>query len=127
MTEAPVQVLHPPKADKPYHRFVIPKSAVEKSILWRGKDSDLIFGLREPTGAEAMAMASDGGSVIQNVPKFVVQIGDQLVTDYTRAQVWYETILTAKAKSLVNAAFVRLIVPTDEEGESLLGSQTPVG
>lgn len=123
-----VQEPQPPIIEgKPYHRFEIPKSVVANSLHWKGQDSDLIFGMREPTGGDAHRLAADKTNFEEAVPGFIVQIGDVPVSDYTQAKVWYKTVLTPKAQNLVTQAFLRMVIPSDDEGESLLASRTQVG
>jgi hypothetical protein len=117
----------PPLVGRGYDRFVIPKSVVETSHYWTGADSDLIFGMREPTGGESSQLAAEKSDFETAVPRFIVQIGDVAVTDYTVAQVWWTTILTSKARTLVVSAFIKMLIPSDSEGESLFASRTRVG
>jgi hypothetical protein len=117
----------PPVLSQPYDRFVIPKSVVESSHYWKGRDSDLIFGIREPTGGESSQLAAEKADFEAAVPRFIVMIGDRPITDYTQTQVWWSTVLTSKARTLVVSAFIRMLVPTDVEGESLSASRTRVG
>jgi hypothetical protein len=117
----------PPQIGRAYDRYVIPKSAVAESQHWKGQDSDLIFGIREPTGAESSALAAEKSDFESAVPRFIVMIGDRPVTDYTQVQVWWGNVLTPKAKAMVTAVLLKMLVPTDAEGESLFGSRTRVG
>jgi len=125
--QAPPGPPQPPMLGRPYNRYVIPKSVVESSLHWKGSDADLIFGMREPTGGESSQLAAEKSDFESAVPRFICMIGDMPVTDVTQAQAWFMTVLTSKARTLVVSALIKMLIPSDAEGESLFGSQTRVG
>jgi hypothetical protein len=133
----------PPKPTRGYWSLELPESIV-RSMNWTGTDADRAFGMWEPNGAEVRKLVKAGTDFSDGAKNFIAALGvlDQATGKLARDESgkpimtpadsttavdpWWHR-LTPKAQAMVTSLFVEMIMPTEEEGESLRASRQWVG